>query len=201
MGSFIGLAVFLPIYLQTVVGLSVSSSGLGVLGLSVGTIVGATTSGRLMVNVTHYRRLPIVGLSTASLMQLILAFHSEGLPFWQLEILLTLTGIGVGTVLPVATVAIQNAVEQHQMGTATAVMNFFRSLGGAIIVAVFGAILLGVAGTGHDIDTTMRPAYAHAFGWIFLLAGLGIGGAVIAILRMEERPLRGAKPAAAVAAD
>ena len=52
-------------------------------------------------------------------------------------------GMGMGAVLPVTTVAIQNAVELHQLGTATGTMNFFRSLGGAVAVAVFGAIVLG----------------------------------------------------------
>ena len=59
--------------------------------------------------------------------------------------LLALVGIGVGTVLPVTTVAIQNAVPMHQLGTATGVMSFFRSLGGAVAVAGFGALVLGGA--------------------------------------------------------
>ena len=60
---------------------------------------------------------------------------------WRL--LLALVGAGVGTVLPVTTVAIQNAVPMHQLGTATGVMSFFRSLGGAIAVAGFGALVAG----------------------------------------------------------
>lgn len=202
MGSFIGLAVYLPIYLQTVVGMSISGSGLGILGLSVGTVSGATFSGRVMVNVVHYRRLPLAGLAIAAIAQLVLAFRADLLPFWQFELLLVLTGVGVGTVLPVSTVAIQNAVAMHQMGTATAVMNFFRSLGGAIVVAVFGAVLLGIAGTGHEIGPEMRPAFAQAFGWIFLLTAIGIAAALLALLCMEERPLRGSNPEAApVASD
>ena len=51
--------------------------------------------------------------------------------------------VGLGTMLPVTTVSVQNAVSVHQLGTATGTMNFFRSLGGALVVAAFGAILLG----------------------------------------------------------
>ena len=60
-------------------------------------------------------------------------------------LLLGCVGVGVGTVLPVTTVAIQNAVPMHQLGTATGVMSFFRSLGGAVAVAGFGALVLGSA--------------------------------------------------------
>ncbi len=103
------------------------------------------------------------------------------------------------------TVAIQNAVNAHQLGTATALMNFFRSLGGALIVAIFGAILLsgGVAGGLHGAAATAAgppsAAVVAAFGWMFAAAALGFLGALMAIVAMEERPMRasvGAEPGA-----
>ena len=77
-----------------------------------------------------------------------LALRPAGLSLVLIEVAAGAIGLGVGTVLPVTTVAIQNAVALHQLGTATASMNFFRSLGGALLVAGFGAILLG--GIGPD---------------------------------------------------
>ena len=68
----------------------------------------------------------------------LLGLAADHLPFALAEVLLGLTGVGIGTVLPVTTVAVQNAVPPHQLGTATGTMNFFRSLGGAVAVAVFG---------------------------------------------------------------
>ena len=68
------------------------------------------------------------------------------MPLLPLEIVLALISMGLGTLLPVSTVSIQNAVQPHELGTATGTANFSRSLGGALIVALFGAII--VAGTG-----------------------------------------------------
>ncbi|MGH6945439.1 MAG: MFS transporter, partial [Geminicoccaceae bacterium] len=62
MGVFIGLSIYVPIYLQSVLLLSASSSGLAVIALMAGTVTGATTSGRVMLHARHYRRLPVVGL-------------------------------------------------------------------------------------------------------------------------------------------
>ena len=90
---------------------------------------------------------------------LALALRPSGLPLALVEVLLPAIGLGVGTVLPVTTVAIQNAVELHQLGTATASMNFFRSLGGAILVAAFGAILLG--GIGADQLEALRTTHGR----------------------------------------
>ena len=64
--------------------------------------------------------------------------------------LLTIAGTGVGPMYPVTTVVIQNVVAPHHTGTATGTLNFFRQLGGAFIVAVFGAIVLGALGNAGD---------------------------------------------------
>ena len=61
--------------------------------------------------------------------------------FWLFATVLAVISIGLGTVLPTTTVAIQNAVEVHELGTATGTMNFFRQLGSAVTVAIFGALL------------------------------------------------------------
>ncbi len=202
MGVFIGLSIYVPIYLQSVLRLSASASGVAMIALMGGTVTGATASGRVMMHVRHYRRLPVVGLIVAALGVLALALRPSGLPLALVEVLLAAIGLGVGTVLPVTTVAIQNAVELHQLGTATASMNFFRSLGGAILVAAFGAILLG--GIGADQLEALRtttgaapPGLAAVFGWVFAAAALGLVAAVLCLLTMAERPLRGRLPAPA----
>src|SRR4029079_94828 len=141
MGVFIGLSIYLPIYLEAVYGLTSSESGLSLTPYMVGTVVGATISGRVMTKVKHYKRIPLLGLVAAVAALIVLAVRAEDLTLTSFEILLTITSIGLGALLPVTTVAVQNAVFPHQMGTATGAMNFFRSLGGALIVAVFGAIL------------------------------------------------------------
>jgi MFS family permease len=202
MGVFIGLSIYVPIYMQSVLRLSASASGLAMIALMGGTVTGATVSGRVMTYVRHYRRLPVAGLIVAAFGVFGLALRPSGLPLPTIEVLLAAIGLGVGTVLPVTTVAIQNAVELHQLGTATASMNFFRSLGGAILVAAFGAILLGAIGADQleALRATVSaapPGLGSAFGWVFAAAAAGLVAALGCLLTMAERPLRGRSPAAA----
>ena len=188
MGTFIGLSIYVPIWLQTVQGLTVSASGFAVIALMGGTVTGATLSGRVMLHVRHYRRVPVAGLAMAAMALAVLASRPTGLPLVGIELLLLAIGLGLGTVLPVTTVGVQNAVPLHQLGTATATMNFFRALGGAITVAAYGAILAGHAGSRQLAD---QEALVAGFRWIFLAGGLGLTAGLLCLLCMEERPLRG----------
>jgi hypothetical protein len=90
----------------------------------------------------------------------------------------------------------QNAVKLHQLGTATGVLNFFRLLGGAIIVAVFGAIVLGSAGDHPGIVTLEKLTAGHtdfapAFRVVFVAAAAFLAIALCCVLAVEERPLHG----------
>ena len=119
---------------------------------------------------------------------------------------LAVNGFGVGTMYPFTTVVIQNAVAPHQFGIATGTLNFFRQLGGAIIVAVFVAIVLGgfEGGEGarlmemltrHGAGGAARAARAGIRAAVLLTcscaAALCIAAAMLAVLAVEERPLRG----------
>ena len=111
-----------------------------------------------------------------------------------------LVGIGVGTVLPVTTVAIQNAVPMHQLGTATGVMAFFRALGGAVAVAGFGALVLGDASRTASVTLVGEPD--AVFTRLFITAAAGLLASFAWLSLMPERPLRSSmseptRPAAA----
>jgi hypothetical protein len=112
------------------------------------------------------------------------------------EAVLAAISLGLGTLLPVATVSIQNAVLPHQLGTATAVANFFRQLGGALIVALFGVIVLGGAAaagsalTRGGVIAADAAALAGSFRWVFLASLVGLALALAFLIAMEERPLR-----------
>ena len=194
MGTFIGLTIYMPIYLEGVLGLSASQSGLALIPLMIGTVAGATLSGRLMVSIRHYKRVPIAGLSFSLLATAALAFSARGMPQYMLEILLALLSLGLGMLLPVTTVSVQNAVAQHDLGTATASMNFFRSLGGAIIVAVFGTLVLGGAafapgGSLQHLSPEAIAALAAAFRLVFVASAAGLALALFFISAMHELPL------------
>jgi EmrB/QacA subfamily drug resistance transporter len=200
MGTNIGLSIYVPLYLQSVLGLSASHSGLALIPLMGGTVIGAQTSGRMMSRMTHYKRLPTAGLSCGIVVLLLLAAFPDRLPLPAIVALLAVVGIAVGSLFPVTTVSIQNAVHLHELGTATATMNFFRQLGGAIIVAAFGAIMLagvGLAGgEGNSPEllaragSATRAALAVTFRHVFAAAALCFAAALVFLLLMEERPLR-----------
>ena len=116
-------------------------------------------------------------------------------------VLLGVIGFGLGTVFPLCTVCIQNAVPLPVMGTATGVMNFSRALNSALIVAVMGAIVLagfGVTperGRGAEALLTATTAlgtdHAGLFRWVFAAAAGFMLIGLLALIRMEEWPLRG----------
>ncbi len=193
MGTYIGLSIYMPVYFQAVRGLSTSNSGLALIPLMVGTVIGATISGQLMGRITHYKRIPVIGLFAAMAGALILSFLDSQMSLPVFECVLGCISIGLGTLLPTTTVAIQNAVKSHQLGTATGTMNFFRQLGGSILVSVFGVILLGGQhGGGNAISPeNIMPA---SFFYMFLATFGGFTIAFIFLLLMKEQPLRsGAK--------
>ncbi|GJE60701.1 MDR family MFS transporter [Methylobacterium trifolii] len=198
MGTLIGLTIYVPIFLEGVLGLDPSRSGIAMVPLMVGTVVGATVSSRSMMYLRHYKRVPLAMMATSLVCCAIIAFEGAALPLWLMEILFALLSLGIGTILPLSTIAIQNTVERHQLGIATASMNFFRSLGGALIVALFGTIVLGgTAGggaAGHDIARLIHGSdaalLAETFRLVFAAACIGLLLAFVFLALMEERPLQ-----------
>jgi EmrB/QacA subfamily drug resistance transporter len=207
MGTFIGLTIYMPVYFEAVLHLQASDSGMALIPLMLGTVVGATISGRLMARFKHYKRIPFGGLGLALVMMTVLVIYAQRMPLFLLEIALSLLSVGIGTVLPVCTIAIQNAVHTHELGTATSVANFFRQLGGAVIVAAFGAILLeavprdGLGASAHAAENLHRVG--DAFRWVFVASLVCLAVAYLFLILMEERPLRGSaiKAAEATSAD
>jgi EmrB/QacA subfamily drug resistance transporter len=196
MGIFIGLSIFMPIYFEGVAKLSASGSGLALIPLMIGTVVGATISGRSMSHIAHYKRLPLIALLFSLGATAAMAF-AHSYPLLLIELLLATISIGLGTVLPVTTVSIQNAVGVHELGTATASMNFFRQLGGAFIVAIFGTIVLnggGISGAGMPYGIAETPQLVSAFRSVFFTATAGVLACLLFLLRMEEKPLLESRP-------
>jgi len=144
-GANIGLAVFLPVYLQGHFGLSPALSGYGLLGLLLGAVSGSTVGGRLTMRIVRVKRIAAIGATISGLGIILLGLivYTDSLPL--LEGLLLVLGFGMGLTFPVTTVSTQNAVDQKHLGVATGVLTFLRSLGSALGVAVLGAVALGYA--------------------------------------------------------
>ena len=200
MGALVALSIYLPIYFETVAGLTASQSGIALIALMGGTVTGAQIAGRIMAWSPHYKRGPVIGLLVSIVALGYLAATAAWQPLWAVEVLLAITGLGLGTVFPVTTVAVQNAVEPHQLGTATASFNFFRSLGSAIFVAGFGSLFLGLLGlSGRPIgslDALVADAAASGtpiapvFGWVFGAGAVTLALGYLCVLAMPERALR-----------
>jgi MFS family permease len=194
MGTFIGLSIYVPVFFEAARGLTAAQSGVALIPLMSGVILGAVISARLMGKIQHYRRPPLAGLVLAMSGCVGLALHPSALPLAMVATLLTAVGAGIGTVLPVTTVAIQNAVPMHQLGTATGVMSFFRALGGAVAVAGFGALILGHADRAGS--NALVGDLDLLFGRLFLTAAAGLVLAFLWLALMPERPLRDRIPPA-----
>ncbi|TPJ35479.1 MDR family MFS transporter [Mesorhizobium sp. B2-8-3] len=189
----IGASVYLPVYLQSVVGLSVSESGTAMLGLLLGTVAGATFSGRTIPRFVHYKRIAMIGVSLAIVCIGVLSAIAEHASLLEVEILTTLIGLGSGTTFPVATVSVQNAVDRAHLGVATGVLTFLRTLGGALGVALLGAVALGygLPLSAEGSQTHIQLASALPFVMIFVAAGFMLVLALVVLFLMPEKELRG----------
>ena len=195
----IGASVYLPVYLQSVVGLSVSGSGTAMLGLLLGTVAGATFSGRMIPRFVHYKRIAMIGITLAIVSLGVLGAIAGHASLLEVEILTTLVGLGGGTTFPVATVSVQNAVDRAHLGVATGVLTFLRTLGGALGVAMLGAVALGygLPLSAEGSQTPIQLTSALPFQMIFIAAGITLVLALVAMALMPEKPLRGRDEAAA----
>src|SRR5215472_1900068 len=204
MGASIGLVIFVPLYYEFVHHLSASDSGLALVPLAL-TTPGSVLSGRAMLHMRRYKWVPLVGLAVG-IVGLALLIWKPTMALWGVIVIMSLVGIAVGTVFPVCTVSIQNAVPNHQVGVAMGAMNFFRALASAFAVAVMGAILLGgLGGTLERGGSAVVVAnlgsvgfdVAGVFRWVFVAAEAFLIGSLTMLILMEERPLRGPEQSAA----
>jgi EmrB/QacA subfamily drug resistance transporter len=213
MGTSIGLTIFVPLYYEVVHKLSATRSGLAMIPIVAMTTPGSILSGRAMMYLKHYKWVPIVGLTLSIAALAALAWHPR-MPLAGVLVALSIVAMGIGSTYPVATVSIQNAMARHQQGIAMGAMNFFRSLGSALVVAMMGAIILAWLGAVPERGTGAGSLGAFAasrgidmaevFAYVFVAAAICLCLALVSIAAMEERPLRGPatpSPASTISAD
>jgi EmrB/QacA subfamily drug resistance transporter len=200
-GVSIGLTIFVPLYYQLVHGLSATYSGLALIPIVVMTTPGSYLSGRAMLYMDRYKWAPIVMLCIAAAAVALLVAHPL-MPVWAVALITGLVGIGTGSSYPTVTVSIQNAVAHQQIGVAMGAMNFFRALASAFVVAAMGAIMLAELGASPQRGGAASSAFiasaagasvddlARAFSHIFAVAVVFLVIGIVALVIMEERPLR-----------
>jgi EmrB/QacA subfamily drug resistance transporter len=222
-----GAIIFIPEYQQLVRGDSATKSGLMMLPLVLGIMTASLTSGRLISKFGRYRHFPIIGSSLMILAFFLFGHIAIDTGRVALGIWMYILGVGIGLVMPVLTLAAQNAVDRKDLGSATSTVVFFRSIGSTLGAAIFGAILTnrlaahvsqefpGARGTAlaeqlHKSASVIKTlpteqqhrvllAFANSFHDVFLIA---IPFAVIALmvtLFLEEAPLKSGQDRAAEA--
>lgn len=193
--AVIGLNIYLPLYLQAVLGMSPTASGLYLMVVMVTVNSSALGGAWVAARVERYKRYPTITLVICIAAMTWMALRVENMSPWEFEIALAIAGLGFGPVAPVTTVATQNAVKLNELGVATSIMSFSRSLLASMLITALGAIILHTLAasqtgriTAADLASN-RQAAVEAFRWLFWVTNSCFIVTLIAFLRMEERPL------------
>ena len=138
-GMFGGI-VFIPLYFQGVLGASATSSGSFLTPMMLGVVVGAAITGQVISRFGgHYRILGLTGLTVMTLGLALVSRMSIETSFASAVANIVVMGFGLGVTFPTFTIAVQNAVPHSLLGVTTSAVQFYRSLGGALSLAVLGA--------------------------------------------------------------
>jgi predicted MFS family arabinose efflux permease len=145
-GFIVGLAmfggiIFLPLFLQVVIGVSATDSGLLLVPLMAGILTSSIISGRRISAHGRYKRYPLAGTTLAAVGLYLLSTMGPDTGLFTASAYMIVLGAGLGLVMQVLVIAVQNAVDMEDLGVATSSAAFFRSLGGSFGTALFGAVL------------------------------------------------------------
>jgi EmrB/QacA subfamily drug resistance transporter len=140
--AFIGIVMFLPLFMQTVQGVSATNSGLAMLPLMAGLILSSITAGNLVSRTGNYKPFLLGGTVILIVGVFLLAQITVGTSRPDLGWRMFIVGLGLGPAMSLFNIAIQNAVAPSQIGVATSSSQFFRQIGSTIGAAIFGTLLL-----------------------------------------------------------
>ncbi|MFJ8549112.1 MFS transporter [Streptomyces sp. NPDC093676] len=172
--ALFGAASYLPTFLQMVDGASATESGLLMLPMMAGIVGASIVCGQLISRTGRYRVFPLLGSALAAVGMWLLSLLEIGTPRWQYSIWMAVLGTGIGMVMPVLILAVQNSVSPADLGTATSANNYFRQIGGSVGAAVFGTLFAGRlsdaledrltprAGAGLPDPDSITPQLVHA---------------------------------------
>ncbi|MEZ4531676.1 MAG: MDR family MFS transporter [Thermomicrobiales bacterium] len=221
--AIFGGAIYLPLYLQTVKGMSPTESGLAMLPMVAGMFSMSIISGQLITRTGKYKIYPIIGSIILIAALFLLSTLQIDTPYWHTAIYAFMFGIGLGLAMMTIVTPVQNSVDPRDMGVATSATTFSRSLGGAIGAALFGAIMgirlthylsempdvvsgslpVGEVNTSdisaihalqEPLKTEVLTAFTSAVTDVFLYAIPIIVVALIVVLFLKEIPLRTTAP-------
>ncbi len=222
--ALFGAIVYMPVFLQIVKAESPTGSGLQFTPMMLGVLVASITGGQLISRYGRYKVFPIVGTAVMTVGLLLLSRLGVGSSTWTASAYMLVVGLGIGMVMQVLVLAVQNSVDHRLMGVATSGAILFRQIGGSIGVALFGAIFANRLGgnlaerlPGVSLPKTANPeavqhlppaihdAYVSAFAAslqpVFVVgAAVGVAAFLLTWL-LREMPLRHTTGAAETAGE
>jgi EmrB/QacA subfamily drug resistance transporter len=195
--ALFSVVVFVPLFLQATTGAEPTEAGLLLVPMMLGVTISTNLAGRRISRTGRYRHYPPIGLGAMAAALLALAAFAGHHSRTATVIALAVFGLGFGLVTQVLMVAVQNAVDRRELGTATAVTTFFRALGGSVGAAGLGAVFAAQSGTSARggvlgrVDPGVVNAIADAVQTVFLVAApMAIAGLLV-VLRLPGTRLRG----------
>jgi len=212
--ALFGSITYLPLYLQVARGEAPAVSGLQVMPMMVGVLLTSVATGQIISRTGRYKIFPSIGTALMTLGLSCLATLTPDTSVWLVSLYVTILGLGLGMVMQVVVLAVQNAVDYRMLGVATSAAILCRSIGGAVGVSIFGAIFAnrlaanlaalppgitvphGAADPAviNALPEASRLAYVHAF--VLALHPVFVTAAVVAAFGcgisflLRELPLR-----------
>lgn len=159
--AMFGTLTFLPLFLQIVKGASAQGSGLRLTPMMGGLLITSIVTGQLISRMGKYRIYPIIGSALMALSVFLLSRISVDMGSLEIAAYMFLLGMGLGMTMQVMVIAVQNAVSPKEIGVATSGVMLFRSIGGSLGTAIFGAVFYNQLGENlvkylpTDVDTSM----------------------------------------------
>lgn len=136
-----GTILFLPLFAQAVTGVSATNSGLILTPMTIAMVIGSISSGQVISKTGRYKIIALIGLFIVTLSLFWLSQMSESTTQAELVMRMISIGIGLGLIMPVFTIAVQNAFEHSQLGVVTSSTQLFRGLGATVGTAILGSVL------------------------------------------------------------
>ncbi|MFL6155831.1 MAG: MDR family MFS transporter [Marmoricola sp.] len=215
--AMFGATVYLSQYFQVARGMSPTHAGLMSISMVGGLLVSSIVSGRVITANGRWKRFLVGGMAMVVVGLGLLSTIDDTTPLVVVGVFMAVLGVGLGSTMQNLVLAVQNNAAPSEMGTASAVVTFFRSMGGSIGVSALGALLsaqvstkvtsglaaIGVPTSGHQsheipdlsaLPGPVRTVFEHAFGSatgeLFLVATPFALAALVAVLFIREVPLR-----------
>jgi len=222
--ALFGSVIYFPLYLQVVKGVSPTASGMQMVPMMGGMLVTSIVSGQLISRTGRYKIFPVLGIAVMTIGLFMLARLTPATSNAVASLLMLVLGVGLGMVMQVLVIAVQNDVEYRDLGVATSGATLFRLIGGSLGTAILGAIFAarlaanlarllpagmsaGAAARNMSVQALLqlppsaRAAYAEAFtaalDTVFLVATVVCAIGFVLTWFLPERPLRATVAASA----